>query len=126
MDLQTAARQYLGVKFAHQGRSEWALDCAGLAILAARDIGFEASDIHGYSRMPDGRTLKEVMDSQLTRVNRPPRPNDILLMRFKKNPQHIGIVTDSGIIHSHESVGCVIEHGLDDRWRKRIVAVYEL
>lgn len=126
MDLQTAARQYLGVKFHHQGRQPWALDCAGLVVLSAGDTGRDVKDLKGYSRIPDGVTLQAIMNSQLKRVIRDPKPNDILLMRFKKNPQHIAIATDNGIIHSYESVGCVVEHGLDDRWRKRILAVYEL
>lgn len=126
MDLQTAARKYLDVKFHHQGRQPWALDCLGLCVVAARDIGREFDDAKGYSKTPDGVTLKSEMDRQLTRVNRKPQPNDILLMRFQKNPQHVAIVTDEGIIHSYEGVGKVVEHGLDERWRKRIVAVYEL
>ena len=126
MDLQTAARQYLGVKFHHQGRQPWALDCAGLLILAARDIGREGNDLKGYSRIPDGVTLQAILNSQLKRVFRKPKPNDILLLRFRKNPQHIAIATDIGIIHSYESIGHVVEHGLDEKWIKRIVAVYEL
>lgn len=130
MDLQTAARQYLGVKFHHQGRQPWALDCGGLLIIAANDLGVTLSDVSGYSRMPDGVTLKATMDKQLTKVNRKPQPNDILLMAFRHNPQHIGIVTDLngklGIIHAFEGVKEVTEHILDDVWLKRIKAVYTL
>ncbi len=130
MDLQTAARQYLGVKFHHQGRQPWALDCGGLLILAAKDLGVELEDVAGYSRMPDGVTLKATMEKQLSHANRKPQPNDILLMAFRHNPQHIAIVTDLngglGIIHAYEGVKCVTEHILDDVWLKRIRKVYTL
>jgi hypothetical protein len=126
MDLQTAARNYLDVKFHHQGRQPWALDCVGLVILAMRDIGYNPVDSSGYSRMPDGIMLQTAMNTQLTQVSRRPEPNDILLMRIRRSPQHIAIATDQGIIHSYESVGKVVEHDLDARWRKRIVAVYTL
>jgi len=130
MDLQAAARKYMGVKFHHQGRQPWALDCGGLLIIAANDLGKTLDDVAGYSRMPDGVTLQATMEKQLTRVNRPLQPNDVLLMAFRKNPQHVAIVTSLngglGMIHAYEGVECVTEHVLDEVWRKRIRAVYEL
>lgn len=125
-DLQTAARQYLGVPFRHQGRNALGLDCGGLLVVAAADLGRILDDIKGYARTPDGKTLVAVMERNLKRVNRKPEPNDIILFKLRKYPQHIAICTDIGIIHAHADNGKVVEHGLDDKWRSMIVGVFEL
>lgn len=126
MDLVQAARTFEGTPFRHQGRAKWALDCAGLLILSALKMGKAFDDIKGYSRSPDGRTLKAELDRQLNRVSREAEYGDVLLMRFGRAPQHLAIKTDKGIIHAYEAAGGVVEHRLDDKWSRRIIAVYEL
>lgn len=129
MDIVEAARLYLGTPFKHQGRHEHGVDCGGLLILAAREMGIYLEDIGGYHRMPDNVVLKKALDAQLTRQNRGGSNTvygDILLMAFRRNPQHIAIRTDFGIIHAHQDSGGVIETSLDERWIKRIKGVYTL
>jgi cell wall-associated NlpC family hydrolase len=46
--LDEAARQWLGVPFVHQGRTEWALDCVGLLVMAARGAGIPIQDRTDY------------------------------------------------------------------------------
>ena len=122
-----AARKYLGVKFHHQGRNVAGLDCLGLVILAARDIGRYLEDLKGYARTPDGDKLKKECERQLKAgdINNM-KEGDILLMRFRREPQHLAIKTDVGIIHSYQDAGQVVEHGLDDKWLSRIKGVYKL
>lgn len=43
-----AARSMLGVKWRHQGRQPWAVDCLGLIVLAMRAAGREVQDREGY------------------------------------------------------------------------------
>lgn len=125
MDLVTAARGWLGVKFMHQGRSRLGVDCGGLLVLAAADIGKMIEDVKGYSRMPDGVTLKASLDKQFISVPKSDmKPGDILLIAFRKEPQHVAIKTDMGLIHSHENSGGVVEHNLDQQWRNMIRGVY--
>lgn len=129
MDIVEAARLYLGTPFKHQGRYSYGIDCGGLLILAAREMGIYLQDIPGYHRMPDDQELKAALDTQLIRTSRGKDNTlygDILLMAFRKNPQHIAIRTDKGIIHAHEDSGGVIETNLDERWKKRIRGVYTL
>ena len=45
-------------------------------------------------------------------------------MTFEGEPQHVAIVSLPNIIHSYERVGRVVEHGLTEFWRKRIVRIY--
>jgi len=119
-----AARSYIGCRYHHQGRNRAGIDCAGLLVCVARDVGISTEgDQGGYSRTPDGRSLKQALDAFGTPVDAF-QPGDFLLMRFDAQPQHIAIVTDVGIIHSYLSARRVVEHGLSDDWRARIVQAY--
>jgi cell wall-associated NlpC family hydrolase len=119
-----AARSYKGCRYHHQGRTRAGIDCAGLLVCVARDVGISTEgDQTGYSRTPDGMSLKRALDDFGVRVDTF-QPGDFLLMRFDSQPQHIAIVTDVGIIHSYLSARRVVEHRLSDDWRARIVQAY--
>lgn len=125
--LVEAARKYEGVKFKHQGRRKDALDCGGLLVLSVYDAYSRVlKDISGYKRAPDISRLKHELDEQLTPVIGEPESGHVLLMKTDSMPQHIAIKTDIGIIHAAADHGKVVEHGLNDRLRKQIVAVYSV
>lgn len=127
-EIVVAARSLMGTPFRHQGRVPGlALDCAGLVIVVAQQLGIEHFDVPGYGRRPHRGLLEQVLADQpaLIPVNRRESgPGDVLLMRFGKEPQHLAILAESTIIHSWEASGKVCEHGLDDLWLTRIVRVY--
>ena len=50
-----AGRCYTGVRWHHQGRTRAGLDCAGLIIRTAHDLGLSEFDLADYGRLPDGR-----------------------------------------------------------------------
>jgi cell wall-associated NlpC family hydrolase len=123
-EIIASARSYLGVRYHHQGRTRAGIDCAGLLVCVARDVGISTEDDQmGYSRTPDGRSLKQALDAFGAPVDAF-QPGDFLLMRFDAQPQHIAIVTDVGIIHSYLSARRVVEHRLSEDWRARIVQAY--
>ena len=125
-DILIAARSCLDTPFRHQGRIPGlALDCAGLVVSVAKEIGADYIDRPGYSRNPSGGLLESALDDQpcLERVQ-DRQPGDVLLMRFAGEPQHLAIFTGDNIIHSYESVGKVCEHRMADVWAVRIVRVY--
>lgn len=127
-DILTAARQCIGTPFRHQGRMiAFGLDCAGVAIHVARQIGVGHLDVSGYGRTPASGQLEQSLDNQpcleripLTR----PSPGDLLLMRFASDPQHIAIYAGETIIHAYEAAGRCCEHRLSSMWAARIVRVY--
>lgn len=127
-DILAAARAAIGTPFQHQGRAAGkALDCAGLIVHVARDIGAEYVDTAGYSRLPSHGLLQAALERQpcLMPVSIADRqPGDVLLMRFKNEPQHLAICAGETIIHSYSTVGQVCEHRLSDVWVSRIVSVY--
>lgn len=122
------ARSYLKTPFRHQGRVPGhALDCAGLVISVAKELGVEHFDVAGYGPYPSGKALEANLDSQpcLQRIPIAERqPGDILLMRFSSDPQHLAIDAGENVIHSYELVGAAVEHRLSSSWRARIVRVY--
>ena len=133
------ARAQIGTPFRHQGRTPgWALDCAGLVVHVAAELGLEYFDQQGYSRHPSDNLLESALDGQpcLRRVALDDmQPGDVLVMRFSGDPQHLAIYagfnTDyqaDGIVHAlcqtGKSNSKVCEHRLDDDWRSRIVRVY--
>lgn len=128
-DVVAVAKSCLKTPFVHQGRIKGkALDCAGLAVTVARELGVEYTDFQGYGREPFNGELERVMDAQpgLVRVTDKAdvRAGDILLMRFAREPQHVAICAGLILIHSYEAVGMCCEHVLTDEWRRRIVRVY--
>lgn len=120
------ARDYLGVKFKHQGRNTAGLDCVGLAIRVLNDCGYAVDDQQGYARNPTG-VLEGAIKAQpsLSKVKEC-EAGDFLLMRIGREQQHVAIRTDKGIIHSYETVGKVVEHGFSHAWQRRVSGVYRV
>lgn len=119
-----AARSYVGVPFHHQGRTRHGVDCIGLVVCAARDAGLALVDRTDYPRDPNG--LLPVEMARQFAAAEPAQAGDILLMRFRGEPQHVAILAGTTLIHGYASIGRVVEHGLDAKWRRRIVAAYRL
>lgn len=119
------ARTWIGVPFVHQGRNRLGVDCIGLVLVVCRALGLSDADPRGYGRAPNGAALLR----GLAQYARPLRPDeaqagDLLLMRFLRDPQHVGIATDHGILHAYGGAGRVVETSLPPSWRRRIVRAY--
>lgn len=124
----TLARSWLDVPFLHQGRSRQGVDCAGLVICVARDLGVlpPDGDVTGYTRQPDG-SMQRACEHYMTRSQ--PAVGNVFIMRFEGEPQHMGFFTPYrhgglAVIHAVASHGKVVEHRLDNIWSKRIVRSY--
>jgi len=124
-DIVAIARGYVGTAFRHQGRIPGlALDCAGVVVCVARELGLEGDFQEvPYGRSPHAGTLRQICDAHMDPI---PLygPGDVLLMAWETEPQHLGIVSDIGIIHSYASARMVVEHSLDQVWRSRIRSAY--
>jgi cell wall-associated NlpC family hydrolase len=128
-DVIAAARAYLGVRFRHQGRTIAGLDCAGLVVRVAHDLGLSNADYTAYGHEPDGRTLHTLLARHMDEVAPGEmRCGDVVFMAFQAFPQHLGILADGGrpfsLIHAYAPARKVIEHRLDDEWAARIRNVY--
>lgn len=110
-----AARRHIGTPWRHQGRLPGAaLDCAGLVIVVARELGLINAewDVADYGRQPDG-TLLRLCDSMMQR--QPDlQTGRVILLSIARDPQHMGIVGDYrhggfSIIHAASAAGRVVE-----------------
>lgn len=121
------ARQCLRTPFHHQGRQPGiGIDCAGLIIHAFREAGYRVTDDARYSRNPQPGRMREVMERIVYRENEWSewQPADILYFRIVHDPQHLALWTGSSIIHAYLTAGKVVEQGLDETWKRRLVARY--
>ena len=134
-DLITQARTWVGTPFHHQGRlKNIGCDCLGMVIGVADELGIThegkpiaALDNTNYSREPNTAELLTKMEATMQRVT-DMQVGDIALLHISGNPQHLGIITDYiwggfGILHALNGHG-VVEHALNDGWKKRIYRLY--
>lgn len=141
VDIVAEARSWLDVPFHHQGRTRAGCDCGGLVGGVAVALGVvpqtwwaESFDplFGGYARTPAGGVLQRVCESFMTTIDiGAAGPGDVLLMRFKTEPQHLGILADYvhgglSIVHALSRAGKVAEHRMAPEWWARVVAVYRM
>jgi hypothetical protein len=133
------ALAYVGVPFRHRGRSRptktysGALDCLGLLVVTAEDMGLPVLDKKIYGREPWRDGLRAGLKQNCgDPVQRELRVNDIVLFRLrpKAEPSHVGIIAPHptgglGIIHTYGEIGRVAFHRLDKHRESLIVEVYQ-
>lgn len=121
-----AARAELGTRYHHQGRvSGLGMDCLGLLVVAAKQIGVTFADASGYPRMPTGKSLMDVIKSNADVVEGPMLAGDILVFSWSTEPQHVAIYLGEGrMIHSYLSARKVVEHDFEASWAEKLRGVY--
>lgn len=123
------AREFLDTPYLHQGRVKGGgIDCCGLVIQVAKELGLSDYDLTGYSRYADGVDfLKEFFEQ--CKPKNDYEPGDILVFSIRRRPQHCGIVAEFNgnlsLIHAYQSIGRCVEHNLDKAWSDRILQVFE-
>lgn len=122
------AREYIDTPFHHQGRVKAVgIDCVGLVIGVAHELGLSDFDVTGYSRQPDPIQFRAIMRAQLTeRTFAQRQAGDVLSFAFIAE-QHVGIVTSIEpltIVHCWAKVGRCVEHIVDAQWARRIRGVW--
>lgn len=138
--LIACARQLIGVRFVHQGRSVEGLDCLGLLLVAATNAGIslngmtpDALDVPHYGMRPDVQLLKHKLDTYLIPIDRDAvRAGDVVLLKVDGSPQHLALLTDYpmqgelGMIHAYAPARAVVEHRYDRYWCTLTYRVYRL
>lgn len=135
MEMAQQVRSWIGTPWLHQGRTRAGVDCVGLILAAAAELGVARAaglKIADYGRQANNHRLQDLCDTHLAqRSLQDLRPGLVALMRFDVYPQHVGVLGDYphaagelSLIHSYQQAGRVVEHRLADVWRARIVAVY--
>jgi cell wall-associated NlpC family hydrolase len=136
-DIVRVARSYLSTPFHHRGRLPGVgLDCAGILVCVARELGLMAPDfdVPPYTPTPDGRTMLAWCETYMTRVSQDAmQPGDAIVLITDVYPQHLAILGDYrhgglSIIHaaSNADPPRVIETRLMFARNMRFVAAYAL
>jgi cell wall-associated NlpC family hydrolase len=122
------ARTWLGTPFHHQGRVKGAgVDCAGLVIGVASELGLSAFDTSGYGRRPDTREMENICHAQMMPIALDDvRPGDVYLIEIDRQPQHLAFATDIGLLHAYAPARRVVEHRIDQDWADRLIAAFAL
>jgi hypothetical protein len=138
------ARRFLGVRWQHQGRSERGIDCVGLLVVPALELGVLRADqdVVDYQRAPHGDRLDVLLHKHCRRLAswQEAREADVLAIKFVDQPQHVMIVSRAfdprwgfHVIHAFgnsEAGGEVVEHRLDETWlrshRAKIHAAFHI
>lgn len=125
-DVIAEARTWVGTPFRHQARVKGlGADCVGMIVAVGMKYGFIQADYTNYGREPHKAILERELGARMDWLGDvEPRPADVLLLKFLGEPQHVALFTGTSMIHAYSSIGKCIEHGVDDKWRNRIVGVF--
>lgn len=126
-DIVTAARKYIGVRWHHQGRTRnVGLDCAGIFVVSAADIGITVEDFLQYNRDLDSNRLESMLQKYLYRIP----PEEAVhgnLLGFsnadRSKIKHLAFKTDRGILHAkyrRDGTGKVVEEPMSATLKKRL------
>lgn len=123
-DIIAEARTWLGTPFHHQGRVKGAgVDCIGLVIGVQHALGLSDYDYGNYGRIPNPVVMGRELRANMLPVPAV-EPGTVLWFAFSAAPMHLGIVTDTGLIHAYARAGRVVETGLDPQWVDRCRGVF--
>lgn len=142
----SAARAYIGSPLGHQRRIG-ALDCIGLVLAVAEDLGIRDRSGRPIRRDDYGKYPRQPMDGYLEeecarRLHREDwgygkafyghlLPGRVAILRAPLN--HAAIITElpaagagavAGLIHAHLAAGKVAEHRIDEAWLKNVRAIF--
>jgi cell wall-associated NlpC family hydrolase len=122
------ARTWLDTPFHHQGRVKGVgVDCVGLVIGVAKELGLSDFDTTNYSRYPDVEMMGMLLNKHLKQIDKNlVKPGDIIWLKVKRSPQHLAMVTDKGIIHANGVVGKCVETDLDEATKRLIYGAFEI
>lgn len=132
------ARTWLGTRWQHQACAKGAgVDCIHFVAGVARALGIAAAEeffrtpaYHSYGRAPDREMLLGACDRLLERIPLGTEaPGDVLVIRIANHPVHFGLLSGVNplrMIHAWLGAQCVVEHGLDAKWQRRVMRAYRL
>jgi cell wall-associated NlpC family hydrolase len=110
--------------YCHQARLPGVgLDCLGVVLSIASHFNLSDYENNAYSRYGNGVDLVREFEQNLHRTTNP-QSGDILVFKFGKHPQHVGILSSidgqPSLIHAYQTIGVVAEHNFDESWARRV------
>jgi cell wall-associated NlpC family hydrolase len=109
--LINAARSYIGAPWRHRGRDVHGMDCIGLVLAAARDVGVSLPEPPPYGTDRRGDELLRGVQAVAPIARGEPRPGDVLLFRAGRLGCHLGILADHPRYRCASLVHCPVDRG---------------
>lgn len=123
-DVITVARDWLDVRWLHQGRNRAGIDCAGLLIQIHIALNLPVEDKTGYKRTPNAVDFLNHIRRQTTFCPIP-QMGSIAVFRQNVMPCHTGIFAEKDgvltIIHADAAQGKVVEEPFIHDWPQLLV-----
>jgi cell wall-associated NlpC family hydrolase len=127
------AREYINVPVVHAGRNKLGIDCVGLFVCVAQDLGLFEYDNVNYSPT----VVPERLIGEIERFGTKKEEfggieiGDVAVFSVGKYPHHVGLISkydEQGFwfIHANISVGKVVEQRLDRSWLSNLYSLYRI
>jgi cell wall-associated NlpC family hydrolase len=128
IDVYLKARELVDTPYLHQGRlAGTAIDCIGVPIWVASELGLGNFDKSDYPRAPDGSMVELITSVCSDEII---QAGVLLVFKIDSVAQHCGIVSiyqnGLGLIHAWDIAGKVCEHRLTKDWINKVVGCYGL
>ena len=137
-EIVRVARQWRGVRFAHQGRNRHGVDCAGLPWCVYNDLGVRLNDFRAYAHESNPELLlAHLREAFGPEVAAAPvgegeiQPGDVILFKFHRQgrPHHLGIAADRpggglNYIDADGMQGYVAERRLSPKYLSYVTHVF--
>lgn len=129
LPLSLACSDYVGIPFKEKGRDRNGCDCWGLVrLVLAERYGFDLPDLSdGYATTKDAAAIVGLYDGEKSnwRKVEQGQPGDVLVLRIKGRPTHVGLVIGEGrFLHVDRGIDATIERYDSPHWRNRVEAFY--
>ncbi len=125
------ALTWVGVPYKHAGRNRMGVDCAGLLVKVAHELGVSNYDNTNYSPRPNQNEFLKALRGNLDRIGcKDLGHGDIAVFRAPIAPVHCGIVEvdkfgQSWIIHSSLSRRKVVREPLVGQQLGRLIMAFQ-
>ena len=96
------AREWIGTRWLHQGRSKEGVDCVGLIICVGQELCMPIVDFKHYSRRPTAINFMDKFEESggIRIAHNQARDGDVAVYAQYGYPCHCGIISDKGVIHA--------------------------
>lgn len=118
------ARDWIGTPWRHQGRTRLGVDCVGLVVMVARDLGLSDYDWNAYSRRAHGGSFLPHFEANARNVGLArARPGDMLVFADASYPCHVGVLShfrgEPHVIHALATLKKVWETPYAGEWERK-------
>lgn len=124
------AREWLRVRWKHQGRTRNGVDCAGVVVLVGKALGLQYEDKPSYQRRTHGQEFVKEFQTYLIEVSPTDTlPGNVVTFTDSAYPCHCGIFSVKlgvlHIIHAHATRKQVVEEPFAHDWPSRLTHVFQ-